>query len=96
MVACHSIGCTPTPPSTQLTIPKSRLNSWLNTIETAATLVAIGRITDSRKNVRPRSRRLSRLARNSASASCGTVESTNMPAVLPSAFQNTGSVTSCR
>ena len=54
----------------------------------------MGRITLSRNSVRPRSRRLSRLATNSAMVSCGTVDSTNMPNVFHSAFQNTVSVTS--
>jgi hypothetical protein len=41
-----------------------------------------------RKNVRARSMgRLSRLARKSASASCGTVARMNMPNVLRTAFQ---------
>src|SRR5829696_6833446 len=92
--ACHSTGSTPTPASSQLTRPKSRLKSWLKTIETAATDVAIGRMTLSRKKVRPRRRRLSKLAPTSARVSCGTVESRKIATVLPSAFQKTGSVSS--
>ena len=40
-----------------------------------------------RKNVRARSLRLSTCASTSASTSCGTVESTQIPSVFSTAFQ---------
>ena len=81
-------------PSTQLTTPKSRWNSIAKTMPTAATEVTFGTKMAIRKNVRPRSRvRLSRLARNSARISCGTVATRNMPSVLTVAFQKYSSRT---
>ena len=55
---------------------------------TTAAEVTFGMMMPIRKNVLARSCLLSRLARNSASISCGTVDTTKMPKVLYTAFQN--------
>ena len=60
------------------------------TIATAATEVTFGTSTVIRRKVRARSARLSRLARNSAIASCGTVATTKIPNVFSTAFQKYG------
>ena len=80
--ARQSIGSMLTSPSRPFTMPASRSKIWLNTMPTAATEVTIGSSTPIRRNVRPRSFWLSRLARTSANSSCGTVASTSMPTVL--------------
>ncbi len=94
--ACQSTGPTPISPSTQLIMPKSRPNIWVNTMVTATIEVMFGSSTPIRRLVRARSRWLSRCAIQSAASSCGTVDSTQMLSVLPSAFQKYGSCSSSR
>jgi hypothetical protein len=77
-------------------MPKSRPNSWVNTIATASVEVTSGASTPIRYSRLARSPRLSALASSSASSSCGTVEITKMPMVLTTEFQNCGSSTISR
>lgn len=59
---------------------------------TAATEVTSGSSTPMRNSVGVRILRFSAFASSRASSSCGTVAITNMPNVLPTAFQNWSSV----
>ena len=94
--ARQSIGPTSTGESTQLRTPNWLSKTAAKTRVEAAIGVMYGRRTATRRKVRARSLRLSRLASRRASRSWGMLASRKMPTVFSSAFHQSLSVSSRR